>query len=172
MSKKEFTIIGRLGNLKNDEEEYQFLPNDNFQSAIFAKVEKLYMIFTEHRVFFVEVKKFSKQNSKYWISFKDDGVKEEFDKRKSAKIAIPEHKYFAVAMGEEYEDITDFKAYENDLFLGKIVNYIYTAGHRVIVIVDNDDNELLIPEVDYYLHEVDQDKKIAYFQNTQSLREL
>lgn|SRR5690554_1223944 len=172
MSKKEFTIIGRLGNLKNAKEEFQFLPNNNFKSAIFAKVEKLYMIFTEHRVFFVEVKNFSKQNSKYWISFQDDGIEEEFDKRKSAKIALPEHKYFAVAMGEEYEDITDFKAYEDDLFLGTIVDYIYTAGHRVIVIVDNDDNELLIPEVDYYLLEVDHDEKIAYFQDTKSLREL
>lgn len=172
MIKKEFIIIGRLGNLTNDDEDFQFLPNENFPSAAFTKVEKLYLIFTEHRVFFVEVKKFSKQNSKYWISFQDDGVKEEFDVRKSAKLAIPKNSYHAVEQGDEFVDITNFKAYEDDLFLGNIIDFIYTPGHRIIVIVDDNDKELLIPEVDYYFLESDQDKKVAYFQNTKSLREL
>ncbi len=172
MIEKELLVIGRLGNLINDKEEFQFIPSDNFQPAIFDKVTKLYLIFTEHRVFFVEVKKLSIQNSKYWISFNDDGVKEEYELRKSAKLAIPKNQHHAISSGNIYHDITNFHAYEDDLYLGAIIDFILTPGHRVIVIVDNDDNELLIPEVDYYIKEIKVADEKVYFQNTKSLREL
>lgn len=172
MIEKELLVIGRLGNLINDNEEFQFIPNDNFQPAILDKVTKLYLIFTEHRVFFVEVKKLFSQNSKYWISFNDDGVKEEFEIRNAAKLAIPKNQHYSIVQRDTKIDITDFQAYEDELYLGDIIDFIYTPGHRVIVIVDDDDNELLIPEVDYYIKEVNETEKRVYFQNTKSLREL
>jgi ribosomal 30S subunit maturation factor RimM len=172
MIEKELLVIGRLGNLINDNDEFQFIPNDNFQPAVFDKVTKLYLIFTEHRVFFVEVKKLSIQKSKYWISFNDDGVKEEFELRKSVKLAIPKNQYHAINLGNTFQDITDFHAYEDGLYLGVIVDFIDTPGDRVIVVVDGDDNELLIPEVDYYIKEIKQAENIVYFQNTKALREL
>lgn len=172
MKEKELLVIGRLGKLINDNDEFQLIPNDNFQPAIFDKVTKLYLIFTEHRVFFVEVKKLSIQKSKYWISFNDDGVKEEFELRKSAKLAIPKNQHHAISIGNTYHNITNFHAYEDELYLGVIIDFILTPGHRVIVIVDVDDNELLIPEVDYYIKEIKSAENIVYFQNTKSLREL
>jgi len=172
MLEKELLVIGRLGNLINDKEEYQFIPNDNFQPIVFDKVTKLYLIFTEHRVFFVEVKKLSIQNSKYLISFNDDGIKEEFELRKSVKLAISKHQYYAISLGNTYQNITNFHAYENDLYLGVVIDFIYTPGHRVIVVVDSDDNELLVPEVDYYIKEIQPAEEKVYFQNTKSLREL
>jgi ribosomal 30S subunit maturation factor RimM len=172
MLEKELLVIGRLGNLITENEEFQFIPNDNFQPAIFDKVVKLYLIFTKHRVFFVEVKKLSIQNSKYWISFNDDGVKEEYDVRKSAKLAISKNQHYSMEQGDIASDITDFHAYEGDLYLGVVIDFIYTPGHRVIVVMDVDDKELLIPEVDYYIKEIKQAEKRVYFQNTESLREL
>jgi len=172
MLEKELLVIGRLGNLINDKEEYQFIPNDNFQPVIFDKVTKLYLIFTEHRVFFVEVKKLSIQNSKYLISFNDDGIKEEFELRKSVKLAISKHQYHAISLGNTYQNITNFHAYEDELYLGVIKDFILTPGHRVIVVVDSDDNELLVPEVDYYIKEIQPAEEKVYFQNTKSLREL
>jgi len=172
MIEKELLVIGRLGNLINDNDEFQFIPNDNFQPAIFDKVTKLYLIFTEHRVFYVEVKKLSIQNSKYWISFNDDGVEEEYEIRKSAKLAIPKNQHYSINQGDADLDITDFQAYEDELYLGRVVDFIYTPGHRIVVIFDENDKELLIPEVDYYIKEVNHAEKKVYFQNTKSLREL
>ncbi len=172
MIEKELLVIGRLGNLINDKIEFQFIPNDNFQPAIFDKVTKLYLIFTEHRVFYVEVKKLSIQNSKYWISFNDDGVEEEYEIRKSAKLAIPKNQHYSLNQGDADLDITDFQAYEDELYLGRVVDFIYTPGHRIVVIFDENDKELLIPEVDYYIKEVNPSEKKVYFQNTKSLREL
>jgi len=172
MLEKELIVIGRLGNLINDREEFQFIPNDNFQPAIFDKVTKLYMIFTEHRVFFVEVKKLSIENSKYWISFNDDGVREEYELRNSAKLAIPKSQHYSLIQGSDLLDITDYKAYEDDLYLGLITDFMLSPAHRIVVIVDDNDKELLIPEVDYYLKEVNHKENKVYFQNTKSLREL
>lgn len=172
MIDKELLVIGRLGNLINDDDDFQFIPNDNFQPATFDKVEKLYLIFTEHRVFFVEIKRYSLQNSKYWISFNDDGVKEEFELRKSAKLAIPKVKHYSLKQGKEFLDITGYKAYEDDLYLGDIIDFILSPAHRIIVIEDDQGKELLIPEVDYYIKEIIKSENIVFFQNTQSLREL
>ncbi len=172
MIDRDLLVIGRLGNLINDEEEFQFIPNDNFQPASFDKVKKLYLIFTEHRVFFVEIKELSLKNSKYWISFYDDGVKEEFDLRKSAKLAIPKVEHYSLKQGKDFLDIRNFKAYEDDLFLGDIIDFILSPAHRIIVIDNTDGKELLVPEVDYYIKEVRQSDNVVLFQNTKSLREI
>lgn len=172
MIDRELLVIGRLGNLITDNDEFQFIPNDNFQPATFNKVTKLYLIFTKHRVFFVEVKKLSVQNSKYWISFNDDGIKEEYELWNSAKLAIPKDKQYSLEQGKDFLDITNFQAYEDEVYLGVIIDFILSPAHRICVIEDNEDMELLIPEVDYYIKEINQAEKKVYFQNTKSLREL
>jgi ribosomal 30S subunit maturation factor RimM len=172
MIDKELLVIGRLGKLINDEEQFQFIPNENFQPATFDKVNKLYLIFTEHRVFFVEIERLTKQNSKYWLSFKDDGVKEEFDLRKSAKLAIPKVKHYSLKQGKDFLDISNYKAYDDGEFLGYIVDFILSPAHRIIVIEDDQGNEVMIPEVDYYIKEINESENIVLMQNTQSLREL
>lgn len=171
MIEPELKVIGKIGN-SQEENIFLFSPNDNFKPIVFDKVAKLYLIFTEHRVFFVEVKELKKLNSKYLISFNDDGIKEELDLYKSAKLALTKNQLFSLGNEVESAELTGYQAYEDDLLLGKIVDYIYTPGHRVIVIQNELTNEILIPEVDFYLKDIDKLAKRVYFKNTESLREI
>ncbi|OQY40107.1 MAG: hypothetical protein B6226_00545 [Candidatus Cloacimonetes bacterium 4572_65] len=170
MEVKDLIVVGRLGNVITEKKEYQFIPNDNFQSAI-EEVEKLFLIFTEHRVFYVKVNSLSTRKSKYYISFDDDGIEEEFRVRKSCRVAVAENDYHSVVDGETYQDILGYKVYENGELLGEIIDFLYNKFQRVLI-VDDGSKEIMIPDVDYYVVNTDHARKTVYTQNSESLREI
>lgn len=177
MNITDLKVIGRLGRFIDKENKFQLIGNDCFQPALLDSLSSdnsrryVYLIFTEHRVFYVEVKDLTSKNSKYWISFKDDGIFEEFSKRNSCKVAIAFNDYKSFIDEEEYVDFIDFKVIDSGEEIGLVVDYMFTGASRVLI-VEQDGKEFLIPDVDYYVDSYNEDERIVYMKNTKSLREL
>ncbi len=174
MNFKDLFIIGRLGKIIVDENEYHFIANDNFQLAFLEESAKVFLIFTEHRVFFVEINEFCMKNSKYYISFKDEGILEEFKKNNSCKVAVPKDEFYSQQFEEDYSDILDFTAVKSDSLetIGTVIDFIYNPKQRIIVIEDSSGKEILIPEVDYYIDDIDSKKRVITIKNSQGLLDL
>jgi ribosomal 30S subunit maturation factor RimM len=172
MDIKDLLVIGRLGKIITDNDEYQFIKNDNFQLAFVEKLAKVFLIFTEHRVFFVEIKDFCMINSKNYISFNDEGIKEELKNYKSCKIAVPIDDFYSQEYDEDYNDVRGFTAVDNGNVLGTVEDFIYNPNQRIIVIESPEGKEILIPEVDYYINDIDFEKRVIEFQNSESLLNL
>ena len=52
MQISDLIIIGRLGNIVNDKNEYQFNPNNNFQPIIFEKNATIFVLINSDRLRF------------------------------------------------------------------------------------------------------------------------
>ena len=54
-----------------------------------------------------------------------------------------------------YNDLLGMKVFENEEYLGDLLDILETAAHDVLVVVNSDSREILIPKIDHFVKKID-----------------
>lgn len=173
--------VGKLG-LRMHEKGFLLRVNRNFKPA-FLKIPDVFLVFSDDRVryvtlasFYVGNKCFNSQSldenavfetSKIYVNFVEKDVYSEITT--ANKVSLMYEKEALGIVEEEYKDFCDLKVYDNDDYLGKVIEQNFN-GEYIVITVLLDDTEIMIPLVDEYFVEIDEDT--IQVKNTEQLRLL
>ncbi|HET6528075.1 MAG TPA: ribosome maturation factor RimM [Balneolaceae bacterium] len=73
---------------------------------------------------------------------------------------------------DEVIDFTTFEVRVDDTFIGSVREVIDNPAHPILKVITDDQNQLLIPFVDEYVVEVDEESQIIQCQNLDQLADL
>lgn len=162
--------IGRLGRLEPD--GFYNVQISQLNKSIFDRIQQCYLIFSSHRVFFVTVVKTKTVGKRTYLSFKEDGIAEEMTRHAKVVVALaPEDltdKKDGTDVSSLFGYIVSFKGEDIGLLSGAMVS----SMQAVFVVELNNGKELLVPNVDEYVVQIDRHQKTVIMQNIEQLLEL
>ena len=60
---------------------------------------------------------------------------------------------------EEEENLISYKVYQNNEYIGMVVDIMQTSAHDILVIEDDNQKEILVPYIDVFVKEIDDEHK-------------
>ena len=60
---------------------------------------------------------------------------------------------------EEEENLISYKVYQNNEYIGMVVDIMQTSAHDILVIEDDNQKEILVPYIDVFVKEIDDDNE-------------
>ncbi len=167
MNSQDLICIGRLGGL-DTEGFFHLMVKPDYREML-PELREVFLIFSSHRVFYVNVSSIKEADKKLWIKFKEDGIKEERNKHKEALVALAPDD-----LEEEESELDTYlgwKIYYQDKLLGTLVSYFHNSAQYVLEIDTGSGAELLVPYVDHYLAELQPETERIVLQNLDPLLE-
>lgn len=170
MELNDLTIIGKLGFGDIIKGWIPIRLNPDFLDY-FERISHLFVIFTDHRVRYVTVKNAKIIKGKHYIKLVEPEIMLEIEKQTNLQAAI-DQEIFTELTSDEYYDPIGMKVMNNNMLFGEIIDWFSNNAQDVFVVKDNSDNELLIPDVDVYVQDIDYENRIIYTKNIEQLLNL
>jgi len=73
---------------------------------------------------------------------------------------------------EEYYDPLNMQVFTNDAYLGLVIDWFNNNAHDVFVVKNEEEQELLIPDVEFYIENIDLDKNRIDVKNIKLLQNI
>jgi len=162
--------IGRLGKLEPDGFHNALISHP--YKSIFDRVKQCFMIFSSHRVFFVTVVKTKSFGKRTFLSFKEDGIAEEMTRHANVVIALAREDLDAAADDADISSLFGYSVSYMDEVIGILSGAMVSSMQAVFVIELNDGRELMVPNVEEYVVQIDKQQKTVTLQNIEQLLEL
>jgi ribosomal 30S subunit maturation factor RimM len=173
MEIQDLVSVGRLGTVIDKEDFVSFRKNDHFQPAFFQDNPDVFLIFDKCIVFYVTIDRIRIEGKKTFLHFAEDGVIESVRNAGTTEVSYPDDMYRKIYVTDaDIYDPIDMKAVFENQVIGTIEDYLENLGQRVLVIISNEGKEILVPEVDAFIENVDYEKRIIYFKDIQELIDL
>ncbi|HPY97020.1 MAG TPA: ribosome maturation factor RimM [Candidatus Cloacimonadota bacterium] len=170
MELNDLTIIGKLGFGDIIKGWIPIRLNPDFLDY-FERISHLFVIFTDHRVRYVTVKNAKIIKGKHYIKLVEPEIMLEIEKQTNLQAAI-DQEIITELTSDEYYDPIGMKVMNNNTLFGEIIDWFSNNAQDVFVVKDNSDNELLIPDVDVYVQDIDYENRIIYTTNIEQLLNL
>lgn len=167
MNCQDLISIGRLGGLDTDGFFHVMIKPD-FRE-ILPELKEVFLIFSSHRVFYVNISEIKEAERKLWIKFCEDGVTEERSKHKEALLALAPEDLEEEA--NEMDQYLNWDVFYQGRLIGKLESYFHNNAQYVLEIKTIDGKELMVPNVDHYLAGIDPESSVIHLQNVDSLWE-
>ncbi|HOE90680.1 MAG TPA: ribosome maturation factor RimM [Candidatus Cloacimonadota bacterium] len=170
MELNDLTIIGKLGFGDIIKGWIPIRLNPDFLDY-FERISHLFVIFTDHRVRYVTVKNAKIIKGKHYLKLVEPEIMLEIEKQTNLQAAI-DQEIITELTSDEYYDPIGMKVMNNNMLFGEIIDWFSNNAQDVFVLKDNSDNELLIPDVDVYVQDIDYENRIIYTKNIEQLLNL
>ncbi|HPK40203.1 MAG TPA: ribosome maturation factor RimM [Candidatus Cloacimonadota bacterium] len=170
MELNDLTIIGKLGFGDIIKGWIPIRLNPDFLDY-FERISHLFVIFTDHRVRYVTVKNAKIIKGKHYLKLVEPEIMLEIEKQTNLQAAI-DQEIITELTSDEYYDPIGMKVMNNNMLFGEIIDWFSNNAQDVFVVKDNSDNELLIPDVDVYVQDIDYENRIIYTKNIEQLLNL
>jgi ribosomal 30S subunit maturation factor RimM len=167
MERSELIGIGKLG--FPEPGGYYHVQCNQADRDLLNQIQECFLIFDSNRVFFVTVEDRKTVANRFYLKFAEDGIKEESRRAKDIVVAVGNDQSELFSAADETEYLFGYDVYYQDDLFGKVEDAILSPMQAVLVIRLNDDRELLVPRVSYYVSGIDRKSKAVYTQNLESL---
>lgn len=170
MELSELVEIGRLGKLDSDNLFCAQIKH-SFESVL-NQLQKCFLIFNSHRVFFVTVSEIVKKGRRLYLRFEDDGIDDEVMINPNPIIAIDRED---LPVSEESDRLGQYFGYRvsfQDSIIGELSGAIENSMQSVLIIGLLDGRELMVPYVDQYVRDIDNRHKTIELINIEQLLEI
>lgn len=162
--------IGRLGKLEPDGFHNALISHP--YKSIFDRAKKCFLIFSSHRVFFVTVVRVKSFGKRTYLCFQEDGIAEEMTRHANVVIALAKEDLNAAADDKDVRSLFGYAVGYKDEVIGILSGAMVSSMQAVFVIELNDGRELMVPNVDKYVVQIDKQQKRVILQNIEQLLEL
>ena len=169
MNYPELIEIGRLG--KREPDGYYHIHYSQSNRNILKQITECYLIFNSNRVFFVTVKDKQYKSKSIFLKFLEDGIDEEYSKPGQSVLALDQEELDTLISSDERGYI-GYLVFYNGENIGVIDSILVNPLQSVISIGLNDDRELLVPDVSYYVETIDHQNNVIILQNLEQLLEI
>lgn len=170
MEISDLVVIGRLGRLEPD--GFFSIQFSQSHQSVLSALKECYLIFTSNRVFFVTVKETKTVGSRSFICFQEDGVSEEAIKHPNAEAALPNRDLDEVISSEDTDSVMGYIAVFGNEEIGEIDGVMLNSMQSVLIISLTQGGELLVPNVENFVREINIKNQTVVFQNIEGLLEV
>jgi ribosomal 30S subunit maturation factor RimM len=170
MEISDLVVIGRLGRLEPD--GFFSIQFSQSHQSVLAAIKDCYLIFTSNRVFFVTVEETKTVGRRNFIRFKEDGVSEEADKHPNAEIALPGNELSEASESVDELSVNGYKVVFGNEIIGEIDGVMLNPMQSVLIISLVQGGELLVPNVENFVQEIDSTDQSITLHNIEGLLEL
>ncbi len=163
-------IVGKLGFSPVIKGWIPIKLNPDFQKTQ-NQITNLFLIFTDHSVRYVTVKKIRFIQNKLYLKVVEPETYFEIQGQNNILMAI-DNDTLQYINDEEYYDPIGMTVIFNDQELGKVTDWFNNGAHDVFVITDDKEKEILIPDVEEFIMEINTENNHLVVQNIQGFLEL
>ncbi|HPM00858.1 MAG TPA: hypothetical protein PK816_01770 [Candidatus Cloacimonadota bacterium] len=161
-------VIGKLGFGQIVKDWVPVRLNPDFQNSI-TQFNHLFVIFTDHRVRYVTVKKAKLIQGKWYIKFAEPELMLEMNGQTNMLIAIDTEE-LSVIDDEDYYEPVGMKVISQDEEVGVIIDWFSNNAQDIFVVKDIEGNEIMIPDVPYYVEKTDIENQVIYVRNIEQFK--
>lgn len=159
--------IGTLGNTINKDGMVKCNLKSDF---IDINLENVFLIFRDDKVRYVSVIKES-QSGVFRIILDDIEVMQEAVKEKDVIIALPQNEI--EAFGKSYHDnLINYKIFQDNIEIGYVIEEFDNFAQKIITIKTEDGQDFMIPVVEKYIIQIDNNSKSINVKEIDGLLEL
>ncbi len=170
MQLSDLVAIGTLGKTLNRDGSVAFRGNASFISA-FLTVPKVFLVFKSHNVRYMTITGI-RNDAGYAITFAEKNDVLEAIEQGPAEVMLAREDFERVQKAEGLFDFVGMQVSYRNAIIGIVDDVMETKAHDILVVCRDDDTEVLIPVVEYYLEAIDPDQMIIYAVNLEGLLEL
>ena len=163
MQISDLVFIAKLGNKTDTEGFIPFKIFPKFKIEIFSEVKDFFLLFKNHKVRYVTVLNHEERK----LKFDDVQITEDAAVSSGVMLAVSK------------DDITDFIEVE-DNFIGFTVKFenrevgivsevLQNKAYDLLLIKTNEKKEIMIPDVENFIEDIDVEKKLIYAKNIEEL---
>lgn len=163
-------VIGKLGFGQIIKDWIPVRLNPDFQNSI-SHLTHLFVIFTDHRVRYATVKKAKLIQGKWYIKFIEPEILLEMKDQINMQIAIDTNELSVIDDEDYYEPVGMQVIYGTEL-VGEVIDWFSNNAQDIFVVKETEGNELMIPDVDYYIEKTDIENQKIYVKNLEQLKGL
>ncbi len=167
----DLVIIGKLGFNHKNKDWINFKLNDEFCEYI-DEIDELFLIFKDHRVRYVKVKRLAKRDNKLYFRLEDSDIYEELINQSDILIGLDPETIDKWEESEGYYDPLGMEVFYQDELIGKVIDWFNNGAQDVFVIELNNGKEIMIPEVEEFIDRIDTEKKWIYTKAIDDFLEL
>lgn len=164
-------IIGKLGLSQKQKDWIQFQINPDFQDYL-KKIEEIFLIFKDHRVRYVKVEKIAKRDNKLFFRIQDKDVADELTNQAETLIAVDPETLEGWQDEEGLYDPIGMQVIWKEQVIGEVTDWFNNGAQDVFVITLNNGNEIMIPDVEVYITEIDTETRRILCQEIEDFLEL
>jgi 16S rRNA processing protein RimM len=161
-------VIGKLGFGQIVKGWVPVRLNPDFQNSI-IQFTHLFVIFTDHRVRYATVKKAKLIQGKWYIKFTEPELMLEMNGQTNMLIAIDTEE-LSVIDDEDYYEPVGMKVISQDEEVGVIIDWFSNNAQDIFVVKDIEGNEIMIPDVPYYVEKTDIENQVIYVRNIEQFK--
>lgn len=161
--------IGNLIAVLNSNGLVSFKPNRNFIDE-FLDIEDVFVVFTDDRVRYLTIEQVLSKNNKILLKFLEEEVFKEIADSTGVKLMLDPQT--ASKYDFDFFDYKEMKVVFEDKIIGKVVDNFYNSQYMIFNVVDEEGNEILIPNVDEYVTKIDFEKKVIYTNSIDLLKDI
>ncbi|MDO9578025.1 MAG: hypothetical protein Q7J16_09080 [Candidatus Cloacimonadales bacterium] len=154
MQISDLVAIGKLG---KSIDSNGFIPFKEYRNFHLFFLEDIFLLFTDNRVRYVTV---TEIDSKTSIKLKIDAEDILADAAQDGNVTVmlPQEDIDQMTNELSGEDLSGMKVFFQDRLLGIVVESFFNGAQEVITIESKDGKEIMVPLVDAYVVEIDEEK--------------
>ncbi|MDP2172601.1 MAG: hypothetical protein Q8M98_05765 [Candidatus Cloacimonadaceae bacterium] len=157
--------IGRLGSC-DARGFYRVLIKPEYMS-VFMETDEVFLIFNSDRVFYVTISEREFSDRKIWIRFAEDGIDIERGLHKEVILAIEN-----IETDEDDDQMDELIGYDvifSGIRIGRVKDYFHNNAQYVLEIETELGIQILLPYVDYFVGNEDEEHRQLIVQNVESI---
>ena len=161
--------IGNLSAVLNSDGLVSFKPNRNFIDE-FLDIVDVFVVFTDNRVRYLTIEQVLHNKNKILLKFLEDEVFDEIAESTGVKLMLdPET---ASKYDYDYYNYNGMKVVFEDQTIGEVVDSFYNSQYMIFSVVDGENKEILIPNVEAYILNIDFEKRVIYVHSIDLLKDI
>lgn len=171
MTLEDLLTIGKLGNSKKAPGGYlRFKPDWNFRKY-FLEIKDIFLVFPDYRVRYVTIEDI-RHDSEIWIKLAEQDVYPEIAEYRSVQYRLPRIEIDSVRYENEPEYLNGMEVIYMGESLGVVSETINNGAHDLLLIDNERYRDLMIPQVEYYIINIDKQSKRILVRNIEGLIKL
>jgi ribosomal 30S subunit maturation factor RimM len=164
MKINDLIAIGKLGNKLNSEGYIPFRKKEELVPFL-LKTKDIFLLFTDHRVRYVTIE----NEQEDWLQLKENDITLEAVHDGNVQVLLAPEDYQLWNDIVQIEPYLNFAAWENNVMIGKICDYIYRPLQNLFEIELENGKTFYVPDVSEYVTSIDTTAKTIIFHNITEL---
>lgn len=166
MQISDFVFIGKLGNKTDVEGFIPFKIYPKFNIEIFSEFKDFFLLFQDHRVRYVTVLDYEERKLKF------DDAEITHDAAASSGVMLVLTKDEAIDFMSIEDNLVGFAVMLKDEKIGTITEILPNKAYDLLVVGTPDKREIMIPDVDHFIKDIDEMQKLIFTKHIEELLEL
>ncbi|HPR16884.1 MAG TPA: hypothetical protein PLD62_01425 [Candidatus Cloacimonadota bacterium] len=164
MQISDLVAIGKLGNSLNKKGYIPFFEFDDFRHFL---LEDVFLLFTDNRVRYVSITDIDNKGN---LRFDDEEITREAAQDGDVQVMIAKADW-----GNKMQEIglpvlVGKAVYLKKEYLGKVIDAFFNGAQQVMVILDQNEKEFMVPFVDHFIVKTESEK--IFLKNIEGLIDL